>query len=222
MGGLKSMSGPLSEREEDGSLLEVGVWAASLSKQEESGDRHFVKVLPNGVFVAVVDGLGHGAEAAVAARAAVGYLDSHSDAPLLSLFQRCHSHLKNTRGVVMSLAWFNAVQKTMTWLGVGNVAGLLLRADATMNPPRETILLRGGVVGLQLPQLYASVMPVFDGDTLIFATDGIASTFADGAIALDSPQKTANRIGMQFKKGTDDALVLVARYAGYIHAIHNS
>ncbi len=200
----------------------MGVWTVGLSNQEESGDRHLVKVVPDGVLVGVVDGLGHGEGAAVAAKAAISYLDWHGGGSLLSLFQHCHLHLRNTRGVVMSLAFFDARQKTMTWLGVGNVEGLLLRADATMKPARETILLRGGVVGFQLPQLYASVMPVFEGDTLIFATDGIASTFADQVIVLDSPQKIANRIGVQFRKDTDDALVLVARYTGYTHAIHNS
>ena len=32
-----------------------------------------------------------------------------------------------TRGVVLSIALFNAENNTMTWLGVGNVDGLLLR-----------------------------------------------------------------------------------------------
>jgi negative regulator of sigma-B (phosphoserine phosphatase) len=206
----------LSDRNK--SLVQLGVWSMSAPDQAESGDRHLIKILPNGVLVGVVDGLGHGAEAAVAAKMAVHYLGWYARDTLIAAFQRCHLQLKNTRGVVMSLAFFDADQNTMTWLGVGNVEGLLVRADASMHPARESILLRGGVVGLKLPQLSASVLPVFPGDTLIFASDGIATTFGDSVTVKDSPQNIANRIGGQFNKGTDDALVLVARYSGTTNA----
>ena len=61
----------------------------------------------------------------------------------------------------------------MTWLGVGNVEGVLIRADTRATPAAESVLLRGGVVGYQLPALQASVVPVSRGDLLILATDGI-------------------------------------------------
>ena len=83
-----------------------------------------------------------------------------------------------------------------------------------MTPSRENILLRGGVLGLNLPTLTATVMPIFAGDTLIFATDGITNTFADTLSLMDTPQKLAEKIGYQFCKGTDDALVVVGRYRG--------
>jgi hypothetical protein len=59
----------------------------------------------------------------------------------------------------------------MTWLGVGNVQGVLMRADAKKGKVKESLLLRGGVVGSQLPALQATVIPIVKGDTLVFATD---------------------------------------------------
>ena len=53
-------------------LIETGVAAEVLEGQAESGDRHLVKSFIDGVLVAVVDGLGHGAGAASAAGTAVG------------------------------------------------------------------------------------------------------------------------------------------------------
>ncbi|MBI3789047.1 MAG: stage II sporulation protein E (SpoIIE), partial [Ignavibacteriales bacterium] len=79
---------------------------------------------------------------------------------------------------------------------------------------RENILLRGGVVGYQLPQLRASVVPVSKGDTLIFVTDGIFSRFAESLNKAESPQKLADEICAQYKRESDDAMVLVARYTG--------
>ena len=102
----------------------------------------------------------------------------------------------------------------MTWIGVGNVEGILMRADSSATPPRENILLRGGVLGLSLPTLTATVMPILPGDTLIFATDGITNSFADTLSLMDAPQKLAEKIGVQFCKGTDDALVVAGRYRG--------
>jgi len=122
--------------------------------------------------------------------------------------------LRSTRGVVISLAAFNAVDETMTWVGVGNVEGVLLRADPTVDPGNESLLLRSGVVGSRLPLLHASIVPVMRGDTLIFATDGIRSEFAQRLALGDGPQQLADRILAQYAKGTDDALVLVARYVG--------
>jgi len=114
----------------------------------------------------------------------------------------------------MSLASFNGRDNTMTWLGVGNVEAMLLRADAAASPRRENVLLRSGVVGCQLPALRAAIIPVMRGDVLVFATDGIGGHFAEEVILSDPPQRIAEHILARCAKGTDDALVLVARYLG--------
>ena len=119
-----------------------------------------------------------------------------------------------TRGAVMTLALFDALEETMTWLGVGNVEGILMRATPNVTPSRESVLLRGGVVGYQLPVLRASVIPVTRGDTLILATDGVRTGFSTALNLSQSPQKIADQILSQYGKETDDALVLVARYLG--------
>jgi len=99
----------------------------------------------------------------------------------------------------------------MTWTGVGNVQGALMRAGARKGSVQEVLLLRGGVVGSQLPALQAAVLPVAKGDTLVFVTDGIRGDFAEGVSALESPQRAADRILERHCRGTDDALVLVVR-----------
>jgi negative regulator of sigma-B (phosphoserine phosphatase) len=196
-------------------LIEWGVAARPLEGEAECGDLHVVQPFPKGVLVAAVDGLGHGPEAAAAARSAVVTLADYAHEPVISLIKRCHQRLIRTRGVVMSLASFNALDNTMTWLGVGNVEGLLLRADVAANPPRENVLLRGGVVGYQLPALHASILPVTRGDVLILATDGIRSGFVEDVTLSHPPQRIAEHILARRAGGADDALVLVARYLGH-------
>ena len=196
-------------------MLEWGLATLALPGHAESGDRHVVQPFPNGVLVAAVDGLGHGEEAAAAAKLAVSILERHAQEEVIALLRRCHEALRGTRGVVMSLASFRAPDSMLTWLGVGNVEGILLRDAANANPRRESLLLRGGMVGAELPPLRVSVIPVMRGDTLIFATDGIREGFTEGLALSDPPQQLADRILARYTKGTDDALVLVARHAGW-------
>jgi len=197
-------------------LIEWGVASLALPGEAQSGDLHLVKQVATGALVAVVDGLGHGAEAATAARAAVAALERHATESPVPLVERCHRALQGTRGVVMNVAVFGRSDRSMTWLGVGNVEGLLLYGDgaARSGSPRAGLVTRGGIVGSELPRLHPVVLPVASGDTLIFATDGIREGFADGLSPEASPQQLADQILARHGKGTDDALVLVARYLG--------
>ncbi len=195
-------------------LIDWGVATLTLAGEQESGDLHLIKPVGTGVLVSVVDGLGHGAEAAAAARAAVAALNRHAQESVLPLLQRCHQALAGTRGVVVSVALFDRADGSMTWLGVGNVEGVLLYADSGRRRGRERLVTRGGIVGSELPPLRAEVLAVAPGDTLILATDGIRSGFADD-LAIDAPpQQLADQILARSGKSTDDALVLVARYLG--------
>jgi phosphoserine phosphatase RsbX len=183
--------------------------------QTESGDQSLALAIHGGALVGVVDGLGHGAEAADAAKTALRSIERHAQEPIIPLIRDCHRSLYGSRGAVISVAAFSTADETMTWLGVGNVEGLLLRAQTTTSPGRELLLLRGGVVGVHLPALAAAIVPIMRGDTLVFATDGVRSDFLHEILPhRDPPQALANRILARFGRSTDDALVLVARYVG--------
>lgn len=197
------------------SIVQWEVAARALPGEPNSGDLHVVKSFPHGVLVAALDGIGHGGEAASAATAARAILEEYAQEPAIALIERCHKGLRATRGVAMSVASFNGSQGSVTWLGVGNVQGVLLSRGATpIEVAEESLLLRGGVVGVELPPLRVAVLPVSKGDTLVFTTDGVGSDF-DRRLARNYPPGTAARsILAGYGKATDDALVLVARYLG--------
>src|SRR5256712_9282506 len=195
-------------------IVEWGVASQTLAGEVESGDKHVVRIFPHGALLAAMDGLGHGEEAAAAANMAVKFLQTSENESVIALLKRCHEWLRSTRGVVISLAAFNAVDETMTWIGVGNVEGVLMRADPAVNPGYESLTLRSGVVGTRLPLLHAGIVPVKRGDTLIFATDGVRSEFAQRLALGAGPQQIADTILSKYARGTDDALALVARYVG--------
>ena len=195
-------------------LLEYGVAQFVLPGQTESGDCHVVRGNDDGVLIAAIDGIGHWPEAANVAKAAAGILEAFASEPIISAVETCHEKLRATRGVVLSVASIEASHSMMTWLGVGNVQGVLLRARTQKRRVQEELLLRGGVIGSQLPPLQAAVLPVAQGDTLVFATDGIRSDFVQSLSVLENPQHAADRILQSYRTGSDDALVLVVRLVG--------
>ena len=194
-------------------MAEYGVAKLVLPGERESGDQHLVCCNESGVLIAAIDGIGHGAEAASAARVAIAVLKNGVGEPIIPLVFACHEKLRSTRGVVLSLASVDVKHGLMTWLGVGNVQGVLVRADKKAGL-QETLLLRGGVVGDHLPQLQAAVLPVTQGDLLVFATDGVRADFVRTLSALENPQRAAERILKSFCNRSDDALVLALRITG--------
>ena len=187
----------------------------TLPGQTESGDRHVIVPLPHGALVAVIDGVGHGRDAAVAAERAVMSIEQHAGTEsLTSLVKHCHTALSGTRGAVMNLAVFDAREGTLTWIGIGDVHGRLLLKTSEPGYAQQSLLLRPGVVGQKLPLLQVSVTRVQAGDMVIFATDGIDPDFAE-RISIERPaDEIAEHIVARYCKRTDDALALVVRYLG--------
>src|SRR5258707_3223169 len=173
-------------------MVEYGVAKFVLPGQSESGDQHLVCCNRNGILVAAIDGIGHGEAAANAARAAAALLRSSADEPIISLVERCHEKLRATRGVVLSLAFIEPEHGMMTWLGVGNVQGVLMRADAKNGNAQESRLLRAGVVGSRWLALHGTVLPIAQGDTLFLRTDGVRSDFSIAHSAPASPQRPSD------------------------------
>lgn len=191
--------------------VEWAVAQALYPFETDSGDQYVAAPLPSGLLLAVIDGLGHGARAAAAARAAVAALSEQPSADLGALVARCHKALRGTRGAVMTLAALDTSRGTLAWLGIGNVAGVLVHpGHSALLPNRDYLHLRGGVVGYNLPQPRIFTAAVAPGDVLLLATDGLRSGFAEDVIPGQPAQTVADRLLALHKRGSDDALALAA------------
>src|SRR5439155_3053009 len=124
--------------------------------------RHLVKPGGTGVIGAVVDGLGHGTGAASAGKAAVAARERQATESPAPLLERCHRALKGTRGAVMNVAAFSRRDPSLTWVGVGNVEGLLVYGDgaARSGAARASLVTRGGIVGSDLPRPHPVVLAI--------------------------------------------------------------
>lgn len=190
--------------------LDYGVAGAALEGEDRSGDLAVFAPTSRGGLACLIDGLGHGAPAADAAEAAAGVIRHHAEAPPQDLLDRCHAALKDTRGAVMTLAWFDVSAAELMWTGVGNVDARLWHPSA--GGRHDVALVFGGVVGYQVPRVRPATLSLAPGDTLVMATDGIDPRFAASLDGGGPAQTVAERIFLAYGKGTDDALVIVIRY----------
>src|SRR3954462_8953566 len=86
---------------------ERGVAGAPLEGHERSGDLAVFVPTEQGGLACVIDGLGHGDPAADAAEKAAEVVRAHADSPVQALLDSAHAALRQTRGVVMTLAAFD-------------------------------------------------------------------------------------------------------------------
>lgn len=197
-------------------VVEWSLRERTLPGETQSGDRCLVKEVWEGVLIAVIDGIGHGGEAARAADVALETIEANAERSFSLLLQKCHSNLRKTRGVVMSLAYVDN-QRTMTWMGVGNVEGRLVRRNVQYAGKTESLLLRTGVIGGEtdvVPTFYPRGLTLIRGDLLIMATDGIKNDFDNDIDVASGPSKIADELIATKLRPNDDALVFVGRYTG--------
>jgi hypothetical protein len=163
-------------------------WARAgrpLPSEYTSGDRGIaVDIDGEAALFGVVDGLGHGPDAAAAALRAVETLNTARDKRLEVLIQLCHRVLEGTRGAAMTVARVDFAASTLSWIGVGNVTGeLVAKAPTGIN-------------------------------VRVMATDGIAEEYLENIDFSASALVIAEEILSKYARETDDAMVLTARHRG--------
>ena len=189
-----------------GNLIDIGVAHRTLKGEQESGDAWVLARFDGGVLLAVIDGLGHGPEAAHPAQLARRALQAEPNRDLVNLIERCHIALRHTRGAVMTLVQIRLAGPSMTWVAVGNVEGRLVRGQRShegASHPSEAVLLMGGVVGYQLPALKPATLALHPGDTVMLATDGLRAVAFGSARGSSDPGhgQLSRRTGRHRQRG---------------------
>jgi phosphoserine phosphatase RsbX len=192
-------------------------WACAsrpLPGEVESGDLHIVAPFAGGALIGVIDGLGHGPEAAIASRRAHDTLESAPAEQPVLLAERCHESLRGTRGAALSVISLSSATGHYAWVGVGNVEAVRFRGSAGAPPGREALISAAGVVGYQIPRLRARQAELEPGDLFVLASDGISPRFVEHDLRGSQPEEIASDILTRYARASDDALVLVVRYLG--------
>ena len=196
------------------SALSWAVEAAARKGDVMSGDVSVVCPEREGTLFAVIDGEGHGAPAADASNVAADTIRSarHNDLPTLA--DQCHHALRDTRGAAIILGHVDQPGDLLTWLAVGNVTGAVGRRQPGGARLTAVVPPTYGLLGHRLGNLRTQTQPLYPGDVIVSATDGIMPRFVDTLVLSGTPQNIADRILHRYWRETDDGLVFVARVRG--------
>jgi negative regulator of sigma-B (phosphoserine phosphatase) len=187
------------------SHLIFGIATKSASNEDTNGDAYLIKNWANHVLVALIDGLGHGEEAAKASIQAKQYVTEHFSSPLEQIIQGIHDCLGKTRGAVVGLARIDQAEKRFAFCGVGNI-----EIKVTSYPPMHPTSL-GGIVGMGKIRLKKFEYQYETLEAFSVYSDGISSKFEmpNNHPGLE-PQKSAETILNIWGNKRDDATIILA------------
>jgi anti-sigma regulatory factor (Ser/Thr protein kinase) len=159
----------------------------------------------------IVDGLGHGLEAAKAAAQAVSVFDRDPFVPLTDFFGSSHACMHGTRGGALAAAHFDASQQKIKYAGVGNIAGHL---HGDSGEKSRGLFSHNGIVGVQIRKVQEFAYEYPTSGLVVMHSDGL-----QGRWALDHypglmqrhPGVIAGVLYRDYTRGRDDVTVAAIR-----------
>lgn len=190
--------------------LRVGAVCVPMQGEEACGDAWGVRSVKGRLAALLVDGLGHGPEAAVPAASALSLFHRGAPESPETLAGGMHDALHGTRGAALSMTVIDERARTVRFCGVGNVEGRVLSPETNRH-----FIPQNGIVGHNMPPaIQPSTLPWPVHGRLVMHSDGISSQWnADqypGLLARH-PALLAGVLFRDFARSRDDVTVLVMR-----------
>ena len=189
----------------------MGAICAPLAGEPVSGDRWAIQRVGGRLRVIVVDGLGHGRPAAVAAQTAVEAFQTGGRSPLKELLESVHQALRATRGAAVAIAELDGYVGQLRFAGLGNVSATLIQEK------RNGLASVNGTAGAEARHVRVYEYALAPGALLILHSDGLATKWnLDGVPELRSkhPSLACGLLFRDHARPRDDATVLAIRYQG--------
>lgn len=192
------------------SALRISVLTRPHPLEHVCGDGYFIRRFPGGACIAVIDGLGHGIHAREASACAETYLEKHfsREKPLDRLMGGLGEALRHTRGAVAGICVIDEKNGVIQYAGVGDVTMHIFPKEG--NSPVWNV---PGVLGMHQAKVITHRHP-WDGGyhTLIMHSDGITSRMNENDMPVhESPVNLAHFIMNEYRRGEDDATVMVVK-----------
>lgn len=191
------------------SSLEYGAVCVAIAGETECGDTWRIADGGDDVGVLVVDGLGHGALAAGAARAAAQVFGERPFEEPSMAMQHLHRALSGGRGAVAACAQWHVAEARVEYAGVGNIYGTLIAAARS-----QGMVSNNGTLGAHVSRTgqFRYAWPA--GGLLVMHSDGLSARWN----LADHPGLSARHAAViaallyrDFARSRDDATVVVVR-----------
>jgi anti-sigma regulatory factor (Ser/Thr protein kinase) len=170
------------------------------------GDAVGIREVDGRIVVLVVDGLGHGPMAAQAANEALRAFEAHPVVSAASVVNELHRALAGTRGAAVAVADIDTRTASVTFAGIGNVAGWIVDHGT-----RRGMVSMPGIAGHKARRVQEWRYEVPAGARIVLHSDGLTDKWQPGPTLLTRDPILGAAVLMR-DAGTrhDDASVVVA------------
>jgi anti-sigma regulatory factor (Ser/Thr protein kinase) len=196
------------------SVVDFSGFTAPYPGEITCGDNIAWEINGDRCIVMVVDGLGHGPQAAEASYEAVRIFKSYSSDPPAGIISRLHDALKKARGAAAAVAEIRPLAGTLIYAGVGNIAGSILS-----NTLSRSLISHNGTLGHIMARVQEFKIEWPKDGILIMHSDGLQSRWdlsRYAGILARQPALIAGVLLRDFRRERDDASVLVMKGAAAI------
>ncbi len=189
----------------------VAIIAKAKEGEKVCGDAHYIEYFPNNDFaLLVVDGLGHGQDAHIAATQAVAlYKDTEKHSPAQAL-QFLHEGLRKTRGAVGMALYYNAAEKSLTYCGIGNIAGKLTGFNTN-----KALISFNGILGMTASRMHDNSISIDSSRLLMLHSDGINTRWDFNQypqLTKHDPAIIAACLYRDFNRNNDDLTIVACKF----------
>jgi anti-sigma regulatory factor (Ser/Thr protein kinase) len=194
-------------------LPPVGAVCAALAGERVCGDAWAMWSAGELTSIFLCDGLGHGADAAVAADTAVTAFRRHAERPADEVLTYVHEALRSTRGAAVALAELDHRHQRLVYCGLGNISATIVRLDGA----EQHLVSLSGIAGHVMRRMQPFTYEWPRGSLLVMHTDGVSARWSlkrYAGLAARREDVIAGVLFRDHRRERDDATVVVARSEG--------
>lgn len=176
-----------------------------------SGDTWRVRQRDRKLSLLMVDGLGHGPDAAKAAQDAADVFDSDPFLSPVAIFENMHVRMRGSRGGAVAIAQIDMDREQLSYVGVGNIAGSI---RTVAEGSGRGLFSHNGIVGVQYRKAQQFEYPCPRESLLTLHSDGLQSRWAFDkyrGLSQRHPGIIAGVLYRDFYRGNDDVTVAAVR-----------
>jgi serine/threonine protein phosphatase PrpC len=190
--------------------MKVTVASTPFPGMSVNGDTYLSKEWGSMCLLGLIDGLGHGDEAALASQAAKKHVLENFDESLDVLIEGVHLALKSSRGAVGALVKVDMSSRVLQFCGVGNVDSRII-SEPSMQPVSMP-----GILGFNFRKARVFEYTFSRLDAVLLHSDGISARFDSRSYPelLTRPKETLAKILEEHASAYDDATILIALWGG--------
>jgi anti-sigma regulatory factor (Ser/Thr protein kinase) len=187
----------------------IGAVVAPYPGETVCGDNWSFAATRAGPTLLLVDGSGHGVEAARAAEIAVRSFIDHAEESCEAIVDAIHRALASTRGAAVAVARIDATAKLVRLVGVGNISALLMHPGGSRH-----MVSHNGTAGYVAPRIREFTYEYDAASMVLLHSDGVATRWDIAAypgLIAQHPALIAGVLLRDHRRSRDDASVVAMR-----------